>query len=298
MNYPSVRQWLLFDAICRCRSLTKAAAQLALSQPAASQALQELESRLGYPLFLRQNRQLLPTQAALDLLPGLTQMLQLQQQLVSSPAEQGELRLAASETIGCYLLPAILARFTARYPACRFSLQLGNSSEVQQQLRQQQAQLGLIEGPLLSSEFSVSAWRQDELVLVGSPQHHAMLRQPSTLQQQQLLASRWIVRERGSGTRAVLEHELSRHGWTPAQVLELQRPEAIKQSVKQGLGIGCLPWLTVQDELEFGQLVLLPHPLQLRRQLSLLCHPGYQPPLLQRFVEFLQQEVVASPRHP
>ena len=98
MNYPSPRHWLLFDAICRWQSLTKAADQLALSQPAASQALKELEQRLGYPLFLRQNRRLLPTQAALDLLPKLRQLLDLQQALVQPLPDQGQLRLVARVT--------------------------------------------------------------------------------------------------------------------------------------------------------------------------------------------------------
>ena len=294
MNYPSPRHWLLLDAICRWQSLSKAADQLALSQPAASQALKELEQRLGYPLFLRQNRSLLPTQAALDLLPKLQQLLQLQQELVEPSPCRGELRLVASETIGCYLLPALLAEFTALYPEISFQLQICNSSEVQQLLRQQQAQLGFIEGPLLTSEFSVQYWQQDQLVLIGSPKFHPAMAAAANAalaqQSQNLQAARWIVRERGSGTRAVLENELTRLSWTPATVLELQRPEAIKQAVKQGLGIGCLPLLAVQDELAAGQLILLPNPLQLKRHLSLVLQPGYQSPLLQTFLGFLQQK--------
>jgi len=299
MNYPSPRHWLLLDAICRWQSLSKAADQLALSQPAASQALKELEQRLGYPLFLRQNRSLLPTQAALDLLPKLQQLLQLQQELVEPSAARGELRLVASETIGCYLLPALLAEFTALYPEIGFQLQICNSSEVQSQLRQQQAQLGFIEGPLLTSEFSVQYWQQDQLVLIGSPKFHlAMAAAANAALAQQSLnlqAARWIVRERGSGTRAVLENELTRLGWTPATVLELQRPEAIKQAVKQGLGIGCLPLLAVQDELAAGQLLLLPNPLQLQRHFSLVLPPGYQSPLLQTLLDFLQQKTMLPP---
>lgn len=293
MNYPSPRHWLLLDAICRWQSLSKAADQLALSQPAASQALKELEQRLGYPLFLRQNRQLLPTQAALDLLPKLQQLLQLQQELVEPSPFRGELRLVASETIGCYLLPALLAEFTALYPEIGFQLQICNSSEVQTQLRQQRAQLGFIEGPALTSEFLVQYWQQDQLVLIGSPLFHADMADTNDSGAQHegtLQAERWIVRERGSGTRAVLENELTRLGWTPATVLELQRPEAIKQAVKQGLGIGCLPLLAVQDELAAGQLLLLPNPLQLKRHLSLVLQPGYQSPLLQTFLSFLQQK--------
>ena len=113
---------------------------------------------------------------------------------------------------------------------------------------------------------------------------------PTVESDAKLQAERWIVRERGSGTRAVLENELTRLGWLPAQVLELQRPEAIKQAVKQGLGIGCLPLLAVQDELAAGQLLLLPNPLQLKRHLSLVLQPGYQSPLLQTFLSFLQQK--------
>lgn len=283
MNYPSPRHWLLLDAICRCHSLSLAADQLALSQPAASQALKELEQRLGTTLFLRQNRQLVPTQHTLDLLPKLRQLLDLQQALVQPLTDQGQLRLVASETIGCYLLPPLLASFRQRFAQVEIQLQICNSSEVQQQLRQQQAQLGFIEGPVLSQEFQLQYWQQDELVLVAAPQHPLPDHSAATLQQQC-----WIVRERGSGTRAVLEHELARCGWLPAKMLELQRPEAIKQAVRHGLGIGCLPRLAVQEELNQGVLQQLPSPLQLKRQLCLLQHPHQQLPLVQQFVAFIQ----------
>jgi DNA-binding transcriptional LysR family regulator len=284
MNYPSPRHWLLLDAICRHQSLTKAADVLALSQSAASQALKELELRLGQPLFLRQGRQLIPTQHTLDLLPKLQVFLELQQELVSSEPDKGELRLVASETVGCYLLPGLLAQFTALYPQIDFKLRLCNSSEVLQLMHQQQAQLGFVEGPVLSAEFIIEPWRQDLTVLFGSPKLH------QNLSTEQLLAQRWIVREQGSGTRAVLEHELARLRWSPHNLLELERPEAIKQAVKQGLGIGCLPLLAVQDEVNAGQLVLLQSPLQLQRHFRLVQHKNYQPPLLQKFLRFLQQE--------
>lgn len=286
MNYPSPRHWLLLDAICRHQSLTKAADVLALSQSAASQALKELELRLSQPLFLRQGRQLIPTQHTLDLLPKLQVFLELQQELVSSEPDKGELRLVASETVGCYLLPALLAEFTALYPQIDFKLRLCNSSEVLQLMHQQQAQLGFIEGPVLSTEFTIEPWRQDLTVLFGHPKLH------QNLSSELLLAQRWIVREQGSGTRAVLEHELARLHWAPNNLLELERPEAIKQTVKQGLGIGCLPLLAVRDEVNAGQLVLLESPLQLQRHFRLVQHKNYQPPLLQKFLHFLQQRPV------
>lgn len=284
MNYPSPRHWMLLEAICRQHSLTKAADHLALSQSAASQALKELEQRLGQSLFLRQGRQLIPTQHTLDLLPKLQVFLDLQQDLVNSTADKGELRLVASETVGCYLLPGLLAQFTSLYPQIDFKLRLCNSSEVLQLMHQQQAQLGFIEGPVISAEFRIQHWRQDLTVLFGHPKHH------QNLSTAQLLAQRWIVREQGSGTRAVLEHELAKLHWTPDHLLELERPEAIKQAVKQGLGIGCLPLLAIQDEINAGQLILLPSPLQLQRQFRLVQHKNYHPPLLQKFLQFLQQE--------
>ncbi|WP_397472225.1 LysR family transcriptional regulator [Rheinheimera sp.] len=283
MNYPSPRQWLLLDAICRYHSLSEAAQQQALSQPAASQALKELEQRLGATLFLRQNRQLVPTQYTLDLLPRLRQLLDLQASIVQPQSDSGELRLVASETIGCYLLPPLMAKFRQQYTGAEIRLQICNSSEVQNQLRLQQAQLGFIEGPVLSTEFLLQYWRKDTLVLVASADN-GLPDDASQLQQQT-----WIVRERGSGTRAVLEHELARCGWSPAKIMELQRPEAIKQAVRHGLGIGCLPLLAVQDELAQGVLRQLPSPLKLERQLSLLQHQQYQAPLVQQFIRFLHQ---------
>ncbi|WP_337880566.1 LysR family transcriptional regulator [Rheinheimera sp.] len=281
MNYPSPRHWLLLDAICRLRSLTKAADEQNLSQPAASQALKELEQRLGTPLFLRQGRQLVPTQHTLDLRPKLQQLLDLQSELVHNSHSSNALRLVASETTGCYLLPELLARFSRLRPGFEFQLQLCNSAEVLQYMSEQQAQLGFIEGPVLTDTFDIRLWRDDLTVLFGQPDLHHQLN-ASQLQQQ-----RWIVRERGSGTRAVLEHELARLGWSPAKVLELQRPEAIKQAVRHGLGIGCLPLLAIEEELRSGQLIRLNSPLRLQRHFRIVQHKGYQSPVLTAFIEFL-----------
>ncbi|MFC4655575.1 LysR family transcriptional regulator [Rheinheimera marina] len=292
MNHPSPRHWLLLDAICRLHSLSKAAEEQHLSQPAASQALKELEQRLGTPLFLRQGRQLVPTQHTLDLLPKLQQLLDLQSELIQSSGQTTELRLVASETTGCYLLPQLLAEFSQLQPGFEFKLQLCNSSEVLQYMTAQQAQLGFIEGPVLTDAFDIRLWREDLTVLFGQPQLH------QSLKTEQLLQQRWIVRERGSGTRAVLEHELARLGWSPARILELQRPEAIKQAVYHGLGIGCLPLLAIEQELASGQLIRLDSPLRLQRHFRIVQHKGYQSPVLTGFIEFLFSASASSLRAP
>lgn len=269
----SLRQLRLFEATVRLGRLRMAADEQAISQSAASQAIKELERALGYRVLDRVGRELVVTDAGQQILPRVRQILRLSDSL-TQPDEQriaGTLRVAASVTIASYLLPAMVARFRRQYPDADAKLEITNTEGVLHRLEKGQAQLGMIEGPALHPTLDIVPWRPDRLTVFCSPDHPLARKGP--LDAGSLADQDWIVREAGSGTRAVLDAALQAQGLKPRIALELTRHEAIKQSVRAGLGIGCLSTLTIADEVATGLLVALDTPLNLIRRFSWVCSP-------------------------
>ncbi len=292
----TLRQLKIFEATARLGRLTAAADEQALSQSAASQALKELETALDYPLFNRAGRELLITDAGQQVLPRIRDIIDLVGGL-KAPEKglvSGHLRVAASVTIGCYLLPKLLAGFVARYPGVEPDLQIANTRRVIEKLEKGQAHIGMIEGPAQHKRLEITPWQEDRLEVFCHPQHP--LAAGGRLTTGQIAGQRWVLRESGSGTRAIFDQAIERVGGQVPTAMALNRQEAIKQSVKAGLGIGCLSRLSVAEEVATGELVVLNTPLDLSRRLSLVTWPaGQSSTLMKTFINFLGQEQNIGP---
>lgn len=264
----NLRQLRLLEATSRLGRLTDAADEQAISQSAASQSIRELERALGYRLFHRIGRHLEPSDAGRQILPRVREILALVDGLETPQQDAigGDFHVAASVTVGCYLLPHLLAEFCRRYPRVTPRISIGNSGEILAMLEKERAQLGIIEGPATHPDLEIRHWRKDRLSLFCAANHP--LAQREHLGPEDLGEQRWIVREPGSGTRVVFDSAMQTAGIAPAIALALPRQEAIKQSVLAGLGVGCLSALSIADEVAGGQFVELDTPLQLERNLS------------------------------
>lgn len=162
----------VFIAAARTLSFTRAAEQLYISQPAVSKHIGELEARYRTSLFVRRGSRLVLTDAGRTMLAAAERLaedyrrLEYEMSLCSSHAE-GELRLGASTTVAQYLLPPILAHFTARYPGVRVSVFSGNSGQVEEALAGQAIDLGMVESVSRRQGLHYTLFRPDELVLVA-----------------------------------------------------------------------------------------------------------------------------------
>jgi DNA-binding transcriptional LysR family regulator len=287
----SLRKLEVFVRIASSGQVTRVSEELSLSQSAVSMALASLEQEHGGQLFQRQGRQLLLNDRGRLLLPYAQDILQQVNNFTtmledSQDHPMGHLHIGASTTIGNYLLPLLLARFSGQYPQSRVQLQIANSEQIAQAVRAGQLDLGLIEGPCHLDQLVCSPWRDDELVVISAAGHPWT--QLKMVDRKKLLSADWIVREAGSGTREVFEAAL---GCALAQMhltLELGHTEAIKKAVEAGLGVSCLSRFAVQVELDLGRLVAIKTPLNLKRQLSLLIHAKrYKTKLLQACITLL-----------
>jgi len=273
----TLRQLELFCAVARTGSTVAAAEAVALSQSATSAALNELEHALEARLFDRVGKRLVLNDLGRALLPEALSLLER-----AGAIERGfaggtaalpvHLRLAASTTVGNYLLPGVLAAFRRSRPQARVDVWIGNTLDVGRAVAAFEADLGMIEGPCHLPELAVLDWKSDELVIVAAPGHPlAAEAAQRPLGAARLRAAGWLLREPGSGTREAVEQALLPRLRHIQPEFTLGSSEAIKNAVAEGLGISCLSRLLVQDMVDAGRLQVLDTVLpRMWRHLSLV----------------------------
>jgi DNA-binding transcriptional LysR family regulator len=255
---PTLRQFEVFLAVAKAGSFRAAAEAMHLSQPALSQHVAEMERELGTRLFDRLGRKVALTEAgrvlenhAHRLFASLASAREAVADL--SGLKRGSLVLGASTTPGIYVLPGMIAAFQKTYPGVALSLRIANSALIEEQIRGNELDLGVVGGhPLRLGEECVAAGLLDELVLIVPPSHPWARRreiQPSLLEGERLL-----VREEGSATRQVTERALQRAGGHIKASMELGHTEAIKQAVMVGLGIAFVSIHAIRGEVAVGRL--------------------------------------------
>lgn len=232
---------------------------LALSQSAVSAALTDLEGQLGVQLFDRVGKRLVVNEHGRLLYPRALALLEQAVEIEQLFREDnGAIRIYASSTIGNYILPAVIARYRHDYPQLPIELSVGNSQDVMQAVLDFRVDIGFIEGPCHSTEIISEPWLEDELVVFAAPTS-PLARGPVTLEQ--LAAAPWILRERGSGTREIVDYLLLSHLPKFEMAMELGNSEAIKHAVRHGLGISCLSRRVIEDQLQAGTLSEVAVPL-------------------------------------
>jgi len=290
----TLRQLQIFAAIARAGSTTAAAAEIALSQSATSAALNELESLLGGRLFARAGRGLVLNELGRTMLPQALALVDAAQGLEGEFGGAGraalQLRLAASTTTGNYLLPRVMAAWRRKVPTAAFTLEIGNTQRVVRAVADFEADLGFIEGPTADARLKVIPWVDDEMVVVGSPQHPLVraTRGARKATFAQLREQTWLLREPGSGTREVVEAALQPRLHGIRAEVELGSAEAIKAAAAEGMGLTCLSRHVVEDLVALRRLAILRTQLPpVRRKLYVIHHERrWLSPALERFLAF------------
>jgi DNA-binding transcriptional LysR family regulator len=245
---------VVFRAVAEQSSFRKAAEELYLTQPAVSLQVKALEEDLGVQLFDRTGTKINLTKAGRVLLECAQQTSVLLSQAESDIAalsgeHAGQLALGASTTIAQYVLPRLLSEFCREHPHVHPTLISGNTEHIVEAVEKQKIALGFIEGPARSRDVKTEPFLEDELVLIASTAHE--LSERNSVSCSDLASIPLLLRERGSGTRHVIEMALERQGVKRSSlriVMELDSTEAIKSAVEAGLGIGFVSrWAMVTD---------------------------------------------------
>lgn len=264
----------VFHAIADTGSVSAAAENIHISQPAISRELKTLEGRLGVELFERMPRGMRLTEAG-TLLHGYSQRIFALERNAENAMEDylglgvGSLEIGASQTTGNYLLPEILARFREAFPNIRLTLEVSNTETVARGVEQYRYALGFVEGLLPVGNFEVTSLRGDRIVPVVAANHSLALNPPRSLRA--LAAVPALLRESGSGTRQVIENAFLQHKLSLNCASEIGNSEALLRAAVAGAGLVWLPELCVADALASKTVVRLPtRGLKIERNLSLI----------------------------
>lgn len=245
----------IFLQVYQMLSITQAAHQLHMTQPAVTRAVLELESYYGIRLFDRISKRLYVTEAgqqfyaqALHIVDAFDNM----ETGLRNWDKFGIIRVGASVTLGNFLLPGLVSRFQEAYPEIRVRAAVSNGGNLEQALLNNELDLALIEGAVGAKELQTERVGEDHLVLITPCGHPLLI--PEQLKLRDVLQYPMLLREKGSTARAFLDHCFAVREMQVAPMWESISTQAIVKAVIRGIGVSFLPEQLVRPDIEAGKI--------------------------------------------
>jgi DNA-binding transcriptional LysR family regulator len=288
-------QLKIFCKVVELKSFSKAGEAVHLSQPTVSSHIKELENHFNTQLVDRLAKQTLPTRAGELLYRYAQRLLNLNAETQSAMAEflgeiKGRLCIGGSTIPGAYLLPRLIGLFNKKYPEVRIALTIADTSRVLELITCGEIELGIVGAQSQQGHLTQVTLMTDESYLAVAAGHKWSGRSEVSLQT--VKTEPFIVREKGSGTLRAFEQSLHRTGHTLDDfniVAEMGSTEAVRQAVKNQVGVAVLPSIAVKDDVKSGHLQILAITgIDLKRRFFLTHHAERTPsPLSRAFMTFL-----------
>lgn len=286
-------------SVAKHGSFTRAAAELFLTQPTISGHILALENELGAVLLNRSGKTVTLTQAGQVLYSHAVNILNLREQASFSLAQhlgklEGELSIAASTIPQRYLLPGLLAALSREYPGLTYYIRQYDSKGVVEAIISGAMDFGFVGAVVSYPELEMLKLCADRLILITASAGKYLTLTGPALSWDQVAKEKFILREPGSGTRALFERALAQKGISINDltvVASVENPETIKAFVREGLGVAIASERSVHEEIQLGQLrgFQLPE-LSLSRDFYFICHRNrVLSPAERAFRDFIEQ---------
>ena len=285
----TLRHMNIFRAICEneCNT-TKAAEVLHMTQPAVSLAIKELEQYYGIVLFDRIGRRLRITEAGQHFLEYAVHISSLFYDMEKELRDWdsfGILRVGASITIGSQFLPGYVKTFYNRYPGTEIRALVAPSDELEKKILSNELDLALIEGIAHEPSIYSEEYMEDSLTVIcpaNGTFHHGQ-----TLSIDEFRRQKFLLRERGSGTREVFDRAAESAGFSATPIWEAMSTTALINAVINGLGISVLPSRMVFDAIEKDLVTAVSvEGMDFRRSFRIIYHKDkYLTSSAKRFLE-------------
>ena len=258
------RRLQVFHTVARVMSFTKAAEILHMTQPAVTFQIKQLEDAFNTRLFDRTHNKITLTEAGRVVYDYAEQILESYAKMANDVKDltgdiTGALVIGASTTIAEYLLPRLLGVFKKQFPDVTLRLQVGNTDAIVSMVENNLLDLGIVEAPVYNKNLEVITCRLDELVVIVPPDHP--LAAFDTIRPEQLTQYPFILREEGSGSRAVIDEYMRNAGMNFIDfdiVMELGSPESVKMAVESEVGVAITTRTTLSKEIKLGTLKAIP----------------------------------------
>ena len=282
MDTSQLTLWKLeiFCQVIEDQSFSKAARSLGITQPTVSGHMSDLEKLFGSRLFDRSSGKITPTRAGHLLSEQGEKLQQLKAETLRRMRNhlglvEGDVTIGGSTIPGTYILPGYLARFKRMHPELLITLRIGDSQEIVDEVLRSRLELGVVGSTVSHPSLTSRSFVEDELV-VALPANHPLTKEQQ-ITGQMLRDQPFLVRERGSGTRQLMEAALQEaHGQTLSQlqiVCELGSSAAIMEAVRQGLGISLISIHATRREQQIGSIEVRPLAgIDLNRRFQVICH--------------------------
>jgi len=255
---------ITFINVAKLSSYTKTAELLNLTQPAVSQHIRQLEDYYKVKLILKKGRHIFLTEEGQILYKNAVKMeaeaLVLERKIKNKSSVVKRYNIGATLTIGEYVLPKLLGEYKKKYNNIDIIMNVNNLEEVLKRLNEGEIDLGIVEGPFDKSRFITSKYKDDELVLVTSPENEFTCYDKVKLRDL-IEMGKLILREKGSGTRLTFENKLVELGYNLQDLhayMEIGNLGAIKSLVEENLGYSVISREAVKKEVSAGTLKIIP----------------------------------------
>jgi DNA-binding transcriptional LysR family regulator len=260
MPLMDMHRLAVFCKVVELQSFTKAGEEMFLSQPTISEHIRSLEEMLGEKLLDRLGKDIFPTPVGKILYGYAQQILQLREEAIQEVARfkgelAGRLILGASLDPGTYFLPKTVGSFKASYPSIQIAIKILGITEIVEAVLKGNLEVGLIGSKWKDNRFELEEIFSDELALIVFPEHP--WRGRDEILMEEIYGEPFILRERGSGVRMVMEQILESHDFDFSKlsvVAEMASTEAIRQSLRARLGISIISKLAIAEDLERSSL--------------------------------------------
>ncbi|MEF3191230.1 MAG: LysR family transcriptional regulator [Campylobacterales bacterium] len=248
----TLRQLEIFYTVAKIGHVTNSSEILGISQSAISMAIQELEKSLKTKLFERIGRSLQLNENGRVLYSKAYKILEdvraIEDEFLNKEIS-GHLIVGASQTIANYILPIIIYEFSKLNKEAQIELRIGNTDEIASQILSGAIDIGFVEGNVSNPAIATEHWRDDQLCIVTG----GAVDTTREYDLKELLSKKWLMREKGSGTRRYFEEKVLKNRYTLNDYLEVGGFEAIKQILKNdGESFACVSRVSVADELASG----------------------------------------------
>jgi LysR family transcriptional regulator, low CO2-responsive transcriptional regulator len=295
VKQATFHQLQVLEAIARHNSFTRAAEELNLTQPTVSQQMKQLTKLIGIPLVEQLGKRLYLTEAGKEVLAAsqeISDRLNLLESTLNDikGLEKGRLSLATTTTAK-YFVPRLLGAFRKQHPAIELSLNITNQANVLDRLAHNQDDLYFTGRPPKDLDIELRPVLPNPLVVVA-PSNHPLAQEKQAISLKRLAEEEFIMREKGSGTRAIVEQFFNDNRLDLNVVMEMSSNEAIKQGIAGGLGLSVLSLHTLSLAVSGGPLTCLNvEGLPIQRRWYVVYPSGKQLSIAaQMFLDFLLNE--------
>ena len=253
------RQLEIFAAVAEYKKMNLAASNLYIAQPTVSQTIIDLEKEYDTVLFERHNKELKITPAGTLLLKRAKEIIALHEGLeqeMKNLHEQRPLKIGATLTIGNTLISELVSLLIKEHPDIDVSVYIDNTRLLEHRMMHNELDLALVEGVILRKEIQTEPVFHDRLEIICGCEHP--FAQKTSIQIEELANQNFIMRERGSGTRAIFENLMLAHHVPFITKWESCSSSAIIDAVRHNLGLGIVSYRCVKEYDQNGEVKICP----------------------------------------